>query len=158
MPYVELDAKDQFHSIVPEKGSYKFRDGSSITNIECLSKDELSVKNVYPLVRSDLPQETADKRAGMAQYNLKDGVVTATYPLVDKSDEEIDRQKRAKMAHVRRTRDEILQRCDWTMLPDAGLSAEEVKEWQAYRQKLRDLPASKDDPRDIVFPKNPSKN
>ena len=44
-------------------------------------------------------------------------------------------------AQLRSMRDGKLAACDWTVLPDAPLSAESQEAWRAYRQALRDLPA-----------------
>jgi len=39
-------------------------------------------------------------------------------------------------------RNRKLAECDWTQLPDNGLSEEKKAEWLEYRQALRDLPAN----------------
>ena len=36
-------------------------------------------------------------------------------------------------------RNDILKDCDWTVLPDAPLSADMVAKWKTYRQELRDI-------------------
>lgn len=41
---------------------------------------------------------------------------------------------------ARAVRDLVLQRCDWTQLPDAPIASAEKTAWAAYRQALRDLP------------------
>jgi len=46
-----------------------------------------------------------------------------------------------------------LAECDWTQLPDNGLSEEKKAEWLEYRQALRDLPETYPDPDvEIFFP------
>ena len=42
---------------------------------------------------------------------------------------------------LRRIRNEMLLLCDWTQLPNAPLTDEKKKEWENYRQALRDLPS-----------------
>ena len=42
---------------------------------------------------------------------------------------------------LRRIRNEMLLVSDWTQLPNAPLTDEEKKEWETYRQELRDLPS-----------------
>lgn len=44
-------------------------------------------------------------------------------------------------AQLRFVRDGKLAASDWTVLPDAPLSAAKQAEWKTYRQLLRDLPA-----------------
>ena len=53
-------------------------------------------------------------------------------------------------------RDILLLRTDWTTLADSPLSAELVAQWKAYRQSLRDLPASTGWPTNIVWPIPPA--
>lgn len=56
---------------------------------------------------------------------------------------------------VRAERDRRLAATDWTQLPDAPLAAASRKAWAAYRQALRDIPHSIDDPADVVWPDAP---
>lgn len=58
----------------------------------------------------------------------------------------------SKWASVRSKRDALLSSCDWMATSDVTMS----DAWKAYRQDLRNLPASQSDPDDIVFPKKPS--
>ena len=41
---------------------------------------------------------------------------------------------------LRLFRNSELEGCDWTQMPDSPLSDDKKKEWETYRQKLRDLP------------------
>lgn len=56
---------------------------------------------------------------------------------------------------LRARRDALLGASDWTQLPDAPLSATEAAAWNAYRQKLRDLPARISSPHDPPWPEPP---
>jgi hypothetical protein len=60
-----------------------------------------------------------------------------------------------KWVLIRRVRDELLSRCDWTQLPDATLSIEEKQAWSDYRQELRDIPQNFPLADDVVFPSEP---
>ena len=55
---------------------------------------------------------------------------------------------------VRRLRNELLTRCDWTDLPHAPLSDEQQAAWQKYRQALRDVTEQEID--EIIWPEDPS--
>ena len=57
-----------------------------------------------------------------------------------------------KWARIRAERDALLAASDWMANSDVTMS----DAWTAYRQALRDLPASQSDPDDIVFPEEPS--
>jgi hypothetical protein len=60
-----------------------------------------------------------------------------------------------KWAGVRAERDRRLAACDWTQVADAPLTAGEKQAWAAYRQELRDIPQTQDDPDNIVWPEAP---
>lgn len=54
-------------------------------------------------------------------------------------------------------RDNYLALSDWTQLPDAPITSEKKQEWLEYRQALRDITSTFENPKDVVFPTPPSK-
>ena len=62
------------------------------------------------------------------------------------------------MQNIRERRDELLRESDTEVLPDrwAAMLTETQTVWAAYRQALRDLPASTSDPFSPVWPVKPS--
>jgi len=54
---------------------------------------------------------------------------------------------------LRKARNQRLERCDWTQVPDAPV---DQSAWAAYRQALRDLPANTTDPLNPPWPTKPS--
>jgi hypothetical protein len=54
---------------------------------------------------------------------------------------------------IRNYRNAMLAAFDWTQVADAPVDA---AAWAEYRQALRDIPESEDDPREVVFPVEPS--
>lgn len=65
---------------------------------------------------------------------------------VPNTPEEIAVAATERMACLRAMRDQKLQRCDWTQLPDVSLTPEKVEEWRTYRQQLRDYMGTVTDP------------
>lgn len=67
---------------------------------------------------------------------------------------EILAQNEAQMAwdDLRSRRDAMLSACDWTQVPDAPV---DHAAWAAYRQRLRDLPSTVEDPFNVVWPEPP---
>ena len=59
---------------------------------------------------------------------------------------------------IRNYRNFLLVGSDWTQLPDADLTDEEIKIWVKYRQALRDLPTQFNDLTKLKLPKKPVKN
>jgi len=57
-----------------------------------------------------------------------------------------------KWAAIRTKRDVLIAQSDWMAMPDSPAISDA---WAAYRTALRNLPASKSDPDDIVWPTAP---
>jgi hypothetical protein len=66
--------------------------------------------------------------------------------------EEFERN-RDYLAELRKIRDQLLTRSDWTQLPDVQdkITSFKKEEWSEYRQKLRDLPENIQDPKPLVL-------
>lgn len=73
---------------------------------------------------------------------------------ITQTDEEIKQQK---LSVIRLNRDKLLAVSDWTQFADSPLTDEKKKEWQVYRQALRDMPekgcADLDNPCWPIIPK-----
>lgn len=57
---------------------------------------------------------------------------------------------------LRRDRNEMLMRSDWTQLPNSGLSEAKIAEWETYRQALRDLPETMTEDLEYTLPEVPA--
>ena len=87
----------------------------------------------------ELNVQTGKKTTRSYTQQEKDDIV-ATQPTTDE-----------KWVSVRSQRDSLLRECDWWGSSDVTMSDAQT----AYRKALRDLPASKSSPDDIVFPDKP---
>jgi len=65
----------------------------------------------------------------------------------------VEVEQAAMWGIIRSHRNAKLAASDWTQLADAPVDEEA---WAEYRQALRDLPTSNDNPWDIVFPISPN--
>lgn len=74
---------------------------------------------------------------------------------IETAAEEAEAIERDRWRAVRDRRDQLLAACDWTQLPDARLTSVQRKEWQDYRQALRDVPRAFTDPEAVFFPPKP---
>ena len=70
------------------------------------------------------------KNLSVADGNIQINVITQT-------DAEIKKQK---LSGIRSKRDTLLVASDWTQFIDSPLTDEKKKDWQTYRQALRDMP------------------
>ena len=57
-------------------------------------------------------------------------------------------------AQVRAERNRLLAESDWTMTADAPEDLN-FREWEMYRQRLRDLPSFYETPQDVIWPQSP---
>ena len=58
-------------------------------------------------------------------------------------------------AYLRTERNTLLASSDWTQFTDSPLTDEVKAEWSVYREELRDLPESVEDPANPVWPSVP---
>jgi hypothetical protein len=59
------------------------------------------------------------------------------------------------LPRLREDRNKRLSESDWTQISDAPLTEDQKTAWRTYRQSLRDLPASTNDPSRPVWPSRP---
>jgi hypothetical protein len=60
------------------------------------------------------------------------------------------------LKELRQERNRLLVECDWTQLPNVPLPGAKKYEWETYRQALRDITQTTEDPRNPVWPTQPS--
>jgi hypothetical protein len=83
-----------------------------------------------------------------------DGEFVSVVQAQDLTAQEIQAAKDSAMAQLRGTRNQLLTQCDWTQIPDCTIPKK--AEWAAYRQTLRDFPATIQDARlTIEWPHSP---
>ncbi len=59
---------------------------------------------------------------------------------------------------IRSERNRLLMECDWTQLSDNGLAEELKLAWVNYRQLLRDITTTFENPADVTWPNKPEEN
>jgi len=84
-----------------------------------------------------------------------DGIYYQTWGFEDMNEEEKEQSTEEKKRLVRIERDFIINKSDWTQLPDVILSEEKKIEWNTYRQALRDVSLQEGFPWDVVWPTPP---
>ena len=98
----------------------------------------------YDLYRVDSePQPVYDDKIERVAQNdmpvlIEDKWVIG-WTIYPKEQEQIDRETEAQAESIRTRRNELLSKCDWTVLVDSPLTEEKRSEWLAYRQELRDI-------------------
>ena len=78
-----------------------------------------------------------------------------TLNLVLSSDGQERYNNALKAQKIRKTRNGLLKKYDWTVLSDADLTEEEKTAWVTYRQALRDITEQSTFPDSVVWPTKP---
>ena len=117
-------------------------------------EDHFYLANKYMLIGYEEPVVEDNQRFEVAGYSVKeDGSYSWDFNIIT-----LDQDHLSNL-HIRLHRDVLLKDCDWSVLPDNALSAEEIEEWKTYRQALRDLPSvypTVQKPEDVTWPIPPN--
>lgn len=73
----------------------------------------------------------------------------------DRQGQEYEMWKNDAWDKIRLVRDNLIKETDFTQVSDYLLTAEKKAEFTAYRQALRDLPQTYDNPDEILWPTKP---
>ena len=80
-------------------------------------------------------------------------VVQKNEEKVKKSNEDVHKYN---VIQFKSKRDILLQKSDWVVsISDSPLPQDKIDEWKVYRQALRDLPSTTEDPANPVWPTPP---
>lgn len=118
-----------------------------------ISDDTAAAFNCFPVAPTEPPAD--DYTINLERTAIKQGsewvekwITTPATP------EQIAERTAAKANDVRIERNQCLQDCDWTQLPDAPV---DHAEWASYRQALRDVTAQPGFPWNVQWPLEPGK-
>jgi hypothetical protein len=131
-----------------------------------IDKTDLSIANMY---KSDIKKDTTEDfipcfleprcvhkelPEGMDNNSVRIEFINNDYVIVLDEDKLVARRARL-FNKLRQQRNEKLQACDYTQMPDSPLSEELKEAWANYRQALRDLPANTENPSNPIWPTKP---
>lgn len=119
---------------------------------EDLTSANLSSFNIFPVEATVIPKPTKVLHRVALGVPEWDGVrFVRTYV-----EEPIPEDLVAKrMKNIRQYRDRLLGASDWTQLADTNLSKPQKTAWKEYRQKLRDITSTIQDPFNFDWPTKP---
>ena len=119
---------------------------------ESLSDEQRQELNVYFIEDALRSELTNTQKYGDPVFTINGAIVERAYPVVDKTDEEIQAESLSKAEEVRTERNQKLTDSDWTQLADAPV---DKTAWATYRQALRGIPIQSGFPFSVVWPDVP---
>jgi len=107
-----------------------------------------------------IPQDSHDLAAWIAQGNIPEKVSGDRFVSIVDSKPIVSAEKPAiieaeKWVAIRAIRNDLLQKSDWTVLPDSPPAKTMLMAWKTYRQALRDIPQTFARPDDVRWPEIP---
>ena len=119
---------------------------------ESLSDEQRQELNVYLIEDAPRSELTNTQKYGDPIFTISGAIVERSYPVVDKTAEEIQAEALSKAEEVRTERNQKLTESDWTQLADAPV---DKVAWATYRQALRGIPIQSGFPISVVWPDVP---
>jgi hypothetical protein len=119
---------------------------------ESLSDEQRQELNVYFIEDAPRLELTNTQKYGDPVFTISGAIVERSYPVVDKTAEEIQAETLSKAEEVRTERNQKLTDSDWTQLADAPV---DKTAWATYRQALRSIPIQSGFPFSVVWPDVP---
>jgi len=122
----------------------------------------LKGQGYYGLIEAECPEinprveRVAEAPLDQWAVDDEEGTVTRTYIVTPLTAEEQQKQVEAAWESLRHQRFVLLLRSDHTQLADSASWVQNLDQWLAYRQALRDLPAVTSDPFNPTWPEAPS--
>jgi hypothetical protein len=126
----------------------------NVSNFNVLDNSTLKQYGWYPY--TFIPGGVSDDMVPNGSYFVIEENEVKEYQAVrPKTDEERQDEINSLWSNIRSQRNFLLEKSDWTQLPDSPLSEEKKEEWRLYRQGLRDI-TNQPDPRAIIWPTEPN--
>lgn len=119
---------------------------------ESLSDEQRQALSVYFITDADRPTLTSTQKFDNPVFTIQGANVVRSYPVIDKTAEEIQQTTNNKSSDVRNQRNEKLKDSDWTQVADSPV---DKAVWATYRQALRDVTTQSGFPWTIVWPVAP---
>ena len=132
-------------------GNIKFSE-TIYQSAESLSDEQRQALLVYFITDASRPELTATQKFGDPVFTVQGANVERSYPVIDKTAQEIQQDIVNKSSEVRTQRNEKLSGSDWTQVADSPV---DKAIWATYRQALRDITAQSGFPYTITWPDAP---
>lgn len=132
-------------------GNIKFSE-TIYQTAESLSDEQRQDLSVYFITDAARPQLTSTQKFGDPVFTVQGANVERSYPVIDKTAQEIQQDTDNRASEVRTQRNEKLRDSDWTQVADTPV---DKVVWATYRQTLRDVTSQSGFPYTITWPDAP---
>lgn len=121
-----------------------------------MSPDLLAQFSVFVVEPTTRPEPTSRQKVveGLPEFDATASTWHQTWNVLDLDAVELVERERQLVKRLREQRDARLTASDWTQVADVPV---DQAAWAIYRQALRDLPAQKGFPFDVVWPEPPAR-
>ena len=117
------------------------------------TEQTLTEWNVFPVIDKPAPDyNPATQNCNQINPTLKGSKWEMAWAVTPATPEQIAERTSDKETEVRQQRNQLLNACDWTQLPDAPVDTAALA---TYRQQLRDVTAQAGFPWEVVWPEQP---
>ena len=133
-------------------GNIKFSE-TIYQTAESLSDEQRQDLSVYFITDAARPQLTQTQKFGDPVFTIQGVNVERSYPVIDKTAQEIQQDTDNRASEVRAQRDDWLRSTDWTQGKDIADSVS--AKYTTYRQALRNVPTQAGFPWTVQWPTKP---
>lgn len=110
----------------------------NISNFYVLDDATLKTYGWYPF-RFVEAEKNENQYYDGSDFVIEENEVVEYQKVRNKTEQEIIEEIESEWRAIRYRRNQLLNECDWTQLPDSPLTNQKQTEWQIYRQSLRDI-------------------
>lgn len=125
----------------------------NIYDPETVSNELLASYNVFPVTPTSAPPYNEQtQRVEEVNPTFDGSTWSEAWQIIALTPEQQQQKTEAKAYEVRQERDKLLEKCDWTQLPDTPV---DPAAWTTYRQDLRNVPQQAGFPWNVTWPTPP---
>jgi hypothetical protein len=146
--YVKVDEHDNIIKFPYHQATFKAENPGDWPDV--IEDSFLESRGIFRVRQVPFPSHLETRTRSIKQElpQKYEGVWTQVFSINKLAPEFAEQNQRGK-------RFGLLKECDWTQLPDNGLTEEQRQQWAVYRQQLRDISSLPGWPYDIDWPVSP---
>jgi hypothetical protein len=153
MTYIKLISESEY--VYPYNINLIYSENPNYSFPSQITPEIFQMFSIFEVDYTEKPQVDYTKNVTEGIPESANAKFRQKWEIEDASQEEINFRISQKWIEIRKERNRELSSSDWTQVPDNNLSEQDKLLWQAYRQNLRDLTSTEENPFNINFPTRP---